>query len=56
MELWVRLQGAEMKKVEDSKNLGSAVQSNRECGKEMKKSVQAGWNRWRKMFGVMCDK
>ena len=29
----VKLEGAEIKKVEDFKNLGSTVQRNRECGK-----------------------
>lgn len=24
------------------------------CGKEVKKGVQAGWNGWRKVLGVMC--
>ena len=51
----VMLQGTEMKKVEDFKYLESTVQSNGECGKEAKKRVQAGWNRWRKVSGVMCD-
>ena len=27
-----------------------------ECGKELKKCVQAGWNGSRKMSGVMCHK
>ena len=40
----VKLQGAEIKKVEDFKYLGSTVQNNGECGKEVKKRVQAGWN------------
>ncbi|KAK2897556.1 hypothetical protein Q8A73_013936 [Channa argus] len=52
----VRLQGAEVKKVQDFKYLGSTVQSNGECGKEVKRRVQAGWNRWRKVSGVLCDK
>ncbi|KAK3529995.1 hypothetical protein QTP86_009381 [Hemibagrus guttatus] len=39
----VRLQGEEMKKVQEFKYLGSTVQSNGECGKEVKKRVQAGW-------------
>ena len=52
----VRLQGAEMKKVGDFKYLGSTVQSNGECGKEMKKHVQTDWNGWRKLSGLMCDK
>ena len=52
----VRLQGEEIKKVEDFKYLGSTVQSNGECGKEVKKRVQAGWSGWRKVSGVMCDR
>ncbi|KAK3570178.1 hypothetical protein QTP86_015745, partial [Hemibagrus guttatus] len=51
----VRLQGEEVKKVQEFKNLGSTVQSNGECGKEVKKRVQAGWNGWRKVSGVLCD-
>ncbi|KAK3568266.1 hypothetical protein QTP86_002775 [Hemibagrus guttatus] len=51
----VRLQGEEVKKVQEFKYLGSTVQSNGECGKEVKKRVQAGWNGWRKVSGVLCD-
>ena len=46
----------ELIKVEDFKYLGSTVQRNGECGKQVKKHVQAGWNRLRKVSGVMCDK
>ncbi|KAK3522383.1 hypothetical protein QTP86_008917 [Hemibagrus guttatus] len=52
----VRLQGEEVKKVQEFKYLGSTVQSNGECGKELKKRVQAGWNGWRKVSGVLCDR
>ncbi|KAK3513451.1 hypothetical protein QTP70_015450, partial [Hemibagrus guttatus] len=52
----VRLQGEEVKKVQEFKYLGSTVQSNGECGKEVKKRVQAGWNGWRKLSGVLCDR
>ncbi|KAK3558095.1 hypothetical protein QTP86_009456 [Hemibagrus guttatus] len=52
----VRLQGEEVKKVLEFKYLGSTVQSNGECGKEVKKRVQAGWNGWRKVSGVLCDR
>ncbi|KAK3555256.1 hypothetical protein QTP86_014834 [Hemibagrus guttatus] len=51
----VRLQGEEVKKVQEFKYLGSTVQSNGECGKGVKKRVQAGWNGWRKVSGVLCD-
>ncbi|KAK3506329.1 hypothetical protein QTP70_005304 [Hemibagrus guttatus] len=52
----VRLQGEEVKKVQEFKYLGSTVQSDGECGKEVKKRVQAGWNGWRKVSGVLCDR
>ncbi|KAK3507962.1 hypothetical protein QTP70_005447 [Hemibagrus guttatus] len=52
----VRLQGEEVKKVQEFKYLGSTDQSNGECGKEVKKRVQAGWNGWRKVWGVLCDR
>ncbi|KAK3575237.1 hypothetical protein QTP86_023435, partial [Hemibagrus guttatus] len=52
----VRLQGEEVKKVQEFKYLGSTVQSNGECWKEVKKRVQAGWNGWRKVWGVLCDR
>ncbi|KAK3540881.1 hypothetical protein QTP86_002980 [Hemibagrus guttatus] len=52
----VRLHCEEVKKVQEFKYLGSAVQSNGECGKEVKKQVQAGWNGWRKVSGVLCDR
>ncbi|KAK3547576.1 hypothetical protein QTP86_025465, partial [Hemibagrus guttatus] len=32
------------------------IQSNGECGKEVKKRVQAGWNGWRKVSGVLCER
>ncbi|KAK3544399.1 hypothetical protein QTP86_010407 [Hemibagrus guttatus] len=52
----VRLQVEEVKKVQEFKYFGSTVQSNGECGKEVKKRVQAGWNGWRKVSGVLCDR
>ena len=52
----VKMQGEEVEKVDDFKYLGSTVQSNGECGREVKKIVQAGWNRWRRISGVICDR
>ncbi|KAF7697332.1 hypothetical protein HF521_005750, partial [Silurus meridionalis] len=37
--------------------LGSAVQRNGECVREVKKRVQAGWSEWRRVIaGVICDR
>lgn len=41
----VKLEGQEIKKLRNLKYLGSIVQSNGEWGKEVKKHLQAGWNR-----------
>ncbi|KAK3553709.1 hypothetical protein QTP70_007499 [Hemibagrus guttatus] len=46
----VRLQGEEVKKVQEFKYLGSTVQSNGECGKEVKKRVQAVHSSWQIIF------
>ena len=52
----VKMQGEEVTKVDDFKYLGSTVQSNGECGREVKKRVQAGWNEWRRMSVAICDR
>ena len=52
----VKMQGEEFAKVEDFKYLGSTVQSNGVCRREVKKRVQAGWNGRRRMSGVICDR
>ena len=50
----VRLQGAEIKKVQDFKYFEPTVQINGECRKEVKKHEQAGWKGWRKVSSVIC--
>ena len=45
----VRLQEVEVEKVYEFTYLGSTVQSNGECGKEVKKREQAWWSGWGKM-------
>ena len=52
----VRMQAEDVAKVDDFKYLGSTAQSNGECRREVKKRVQAGWNGWRRMSGVICDR
>ena len=52
----VKMQGEEVVKGVDFKYLGSNVQFNCEYRRELKKIVQAGWNGWRRMPGMFCDR
>ncbi|KAI5090197.1 hypothetical protein C0J45_20332, partial [Silurus meridionalis] len=46
-----------LEKVEEFRYLGSTVQSNGECVREVKKRVQAGWSGWRRVIaGEICDR
>ena len=44
-----------MSRVKEFKYLGSTVQESGSCEREVKRRVQAGWNRWRRVSGVICD-
>ena len=46
----------EVPKVKEFRYLGSTVQCNGVCGSEVKRRVQADWNNWRKVSGVICDR
>ena len=46
----------EIPEVKEFKYLGSTVQQDGGCNIEVRKRTQAGWNSWRKVTGVMCDK
>ena len=52
----LQMQGGEVAKVDEFKYLGSTVQGNGECDREVKKRIQSGWNGWRRVSGVVCDK
>ena len=41
----VKLQGPELAKMDEFKYLGSMVQENGKCEREVKKWIQAGWSR-----------
>ena len=45
-----------MPRVKEFKYLGSTVQEGSSCEREVKKRVQARWNGWRKVSGVICDR
>ena len=50
------LEGVELPKVESFKYLGCLLQNDGKCDREVKRKVQAGWNSWRKITGVLCDR
>ena len=48
--------GPEVPKVKEFRYLGSTVQCNGGCDSEVKRGVQAGWNNWRRVSEVICDR
>ena len=45
-----------MLRVKEFKYFRSTVQENGSCEREVKRKVQAGWNGWKKVSGVIYDK
>ena len=52
----VKMEDTKVPRVKEFKYLGSTVQASGDCEREVKKRVQAGWNGWRRVSGVICDK
>ena len=52
----VKMEDTKVPRVKEFKYLGSTVQESGGCEREVKKRVQAGWNGWRKVSGVICDR
>ena len=52
----VKMKDAKVPRVKEFKYLGSTVQESGGCEREVKKRVQAGWNGWRRVSGVICDR
>ena len=52
----VRMGGRELKKVTEFKYFGSTVDSKRGSMTEITRRTTAGWNGWRKVTGVLCDR
>ena len=45
-----------MKKVDQFKCLGVVVSADGSCEEEVRRRVQAGWQSWSRVSGVLCDK
>ena len=52
----VKMDNTKVPRVKEFKYLGSTVPESGSCEREIKKRVQAGWNGWRKVSGVICDR
>ena len=52
----VKMEDTKVPRVKEFKYLGSTVQESGSCEREVKRRVQARWNRWRKVLGVICDR
>ena len=50
------MEDAKVQRLKEFKYLGSTVQESGGCEREVKKRVQAGWNGWRRVSGVICDR
>ena len=48
--------GRDLKRVIRFKYLGSVTQASGKVEKEINHRIQSGWNNWRKITGVVCDK
>ena len=52
----VKMEDTNVPRVKEFKYLGSTVQKSGSCEREIKRKMQAGWNKWRKVSGVICDR
>ena len=50
------MEDTKLPRVKEFKYLGSTVQESGGCEREVKKRLQAGWNGWRKLSGIICDR
>ena len=50
------MEDTKVPRVKKFKYLGSTVQESGSSKREVKKRVQAGWNGWRRVSGVTCDR
>ena len=51
-----KMEDKKVPRVKEFKYLGSTVQESGSCEREVKKRVQAGWNGWKKVSEVICDR
>ena len=52
----VHMQSTQLPQVTEYKYMGNTLQRDGDMSTEINKRTQCGWNNWRKMSGVLCDK
>ena len=52
----VKMENTKVPRLKEFKYLGSTVQESGSCEREIRRRVLAGWNGWRKVSGVICDR
>ena len=52
----VKMDDTKVPRVKEFKYLGSMVHESGSCERKIKRRVQAGWNEWRKVSEVICDR
>ncbi|XP_063586937.1 uncharacterized protein LOC134764286 [Penaeus indicus] len=52
----VRIQDQRLPEVKEFKYLRSTLQADGGVDAEISRRIQSGWNNWKKMSGVLCDK
>ena len=52
----IKMEDTKVPRVKEFKYLGSMVQESGGCEREVKKRVQAGWNGWKRVSGVICNR
>ena len=52
----VKMEDTKVPRVKKFKYFGSMVQESGGCEREVKKRVQAGWNGWRRVSRVICNR
>ena len=52
----VKMDDTKVPRVKEFKYLGSTVREIGGCKREIKRRVQAGWNGWRKVSRVICNR
>ena len=50
------MEDTKVPRVKEFTYLGSTVQESGSCEREVKRRLQEGWNAWRRVSGVICDR